>query len=115
MPRGIANPKPAPAPASPEDPAPMIFIEPAFDGSIRINAYGLGTGSIIDALRRVLIHLEAQQSGVQIIALDVPARAAATGRRGAVPELAAKPGRNGSRPSTRPVYSHADLDADSED
>lgn len=75
MPRGIANPKPAPAPASPEDPAPMIFIEPAFDDSIRINAYGLGAGSIIDALRRVLIHLVAQQSGVQIIALDVPARA----------------------------------------
>lgn len=75
MPRGIPNPKPAPAPVASQDPAPMIFIEPAFDGSIRINGYGLSAAQIVDSLRRVLIHLVANQSGIETITLDVPPRA----------------------------------------
>lgn len=53
----------------------MIFIEPALDGSIRLNAYGLHAGEVVDALRRSLIHLAAQRAGVQVISLEVPPRA----------------------------------------
>ena len=70
MPRGYPNPKSAPAPAT--EPAPMILIEPAADGAIRLNAYGLSAGEVVDALRRSLIHLHAQRAGVQVISLQVP-------------------------------------------
>lgn len=73
MPKGYPTPK-TPAPAG--DPAPMIFVEPLPDSAIRINAYGLDNGQVIDALRRTLLHLLATQSGVQIISLDVPPQAA---------------------------------------
>lgn len=73
MPRGYPNKSAAPALQSP---APMVLIEPAADGSIRLNAYGLGGGEIVDVLRRSLLHLVASQAGVQVISLDVPAHAA---------------------------------------
>lgn len=78
MPRGYPNKSAAPAaPVVSEEPEPMIFIEPGRDGSIRLNAYGLYAGEVIEALRRALIHLHAQRAGVQVISLEVPARAAA--------------------------------------
>lgn len=81
MPRGYPNAKAAPAasaaPVVPEEPAPMIFIEPAADGSIRLNAYGLHAFEVVDVLQRSLLHLVASQAGVQVISLEAPARAAA--------------------------------------
>lgn len=90
MPRGIPNNKPAPvaAPVA-EEPAPMIFIEPGLDGAIRLNAYGLYAGEVVDALRRALIHLAAQRAGVQVISLEVPAKAAVAA------STTAKPSSNG--------------------
>jgi len=77
MPRGIPNVKAAqPLVVTPEEPAPLIFVEPAADGSIRLNAYGMSAGEVVDALRRVLISLHAQQAGVRVVSLEVPARAA---------------------------------------
>jgi len=122
MPRGIPNVKAAPAvtaaPVVNEEPAPMIFIEPAADGSIRLNAYGLYAGEVVDALRRALIHLRAQRAGVQVISPEVPPRA--TVRLTPAPEKFAKPGkpgRNGSKPVDRsvPTYSLADLGLDEEE
>lgn len=96
MPRGIPN-KPA------NEPAPMIFVEPAGDGAIRINAYGLDAGQIIDTLRRTLLHLVATESGVQVISLDVPPAAAAIpavrSTRAKAKPKPAKPSRNGSKPA----------------
>lgn len=99
MPKGYPNPKPLSPSALP---APMIFIEPAAEG-IRFNAYGLDAAEIIDALRRSLLHLVAQQSGIEIITLDVPARAAVVASRPAAPSKpnTAQPGRNGSKPAPR--------------
>lgn len=124
MPRGIPNaklaPSAAPAPVVPEEPAPMIFIEPLADGSIRMNAYGLYAGEVVDALRRSLLHLVAQQSGIEIITLDVPARAAVVASRPAAPSKpkTAQPGRNGSKPAPRGsrvlVADHTDWEPDSD-
>lgn len=112
MPRGIPNAKTAPQPAAqvvvvPEEQAPMIFIEPALDGSIRVNAYGLYAGEVVDALRRVLIHLAAQRAGVQVISQEVPPRATVA------------PAGKGKRPAgidpATPRYSLASLGLDRDD
>jgi len=116
MPKGIPNPKPAAPPAAP---APMIFIEPAAE-AIRFNACGLDAAEIIDALRRSLLHLVAQQSGIEIITLDVPARAAVVASRPAAPSKpkTVQPGRNGSKPAPRGsrvlVADNPDWDPDSD-
>lgn len=124
MPKGYPNPQPVPPPS----PAPMILIEPAAEGtpalragaSVRFNAYGLDPAEIIDLLRRSLLHLVAQQSGIEIITLDVPARAAVVASRPAAPSKpkTAQPGRNGSKPAPRGsrvlVADHTDWEPDSD-
>jgi len=109
MPRGIPNPN---------APAPMILIEPAGD-AIRLNAYGLDPGQIVDLLRRTLLHVVATHSGVQVISLDVPPAAAvvaskppARASKTSKPK-AARPSANG-RPSV-PTYSLAELDLDDDE
>lgn len=98
MPRGYpANTKAAPvATVVPMEPAPMIFIEPGLDGSIRLNAYGLDGGEIVEVLRRSLLHLVASQAGVQVISVDVPMRAAVVAHHAAPAKpKPAKPSSNG--------------------
>lgn len=103
MPRGYPKPKPAAAAGVPEGPTPMIFIEPLVDGAIRLNGYGLDAGEVVDALRRSLIHLVAQRAGVQVISVEVPARAAVVAAQAEVAQVrVAKPravraGGNGRR------------------
>lgn len=112
MPRGYPNPKPAPvAPVVAEEPEPMIFIEPGRDGSIRLNAYGLYAGEVVDALRRALIQLHAQRAGVQVISMEVPARAAVVASTPAPskPKLT-KPSRNGSSNFAREMKRELALD-----
>lgn len=102
----------------------MIFIEPLLDGSIRLNAYGLYAGEVMDALRRALIHLHAQRSGVQVISVEVPAAAAVVASK-ATSVKAAKakaPSTNGRRAMRSeladpavPRYSLADLGLDEDE
>jgi hypothetical protein len=74
----------------------MVLIEPAADGAIRLNAYGLDGGEIVEVLRRSLLHLVASQAGVQVISLDVPAHAAIVASKvRATPAKAVKPSANG--------------------
>lgn len=96
MPRGIRKVDAAPeAPAVSEPPA-MIFIEPGRDGDIRLNAYGMDGGEVVDVLRRSLLHMAASQAGVQVISLEVP-RAAAVAVR---PVQVAGVSRNGAGAAT---------------
>ena len=116
MPRGIPNKSAAPAVVPvPEEPAPMIFIEPARDGSIQLNAYGLYAGEVLDTLRRALIHLHAQRAGVQVISLEVPPAAAvvpANKPAASKPKPASRNGRAAERSAlddpTVPRYSDED-------
>ena len=95
MPRGYPNKSAAPAAAGP---APMVLIEPAADGAIRLNAYGLDGGELVDLLRRSLLHLVASQAGVQVISLDVPAHAAIVASKvRATPAKAVMPSANGRK------------------
>ena len=93
MPKGYPNPKTPPA----SEPAPMILIEPADDGAIRFNAYGLETAQMVDVLRRSLLHVVAMQSGMQVVRLDVPPAAAVVVPSRAVKKPSSpKPSRNGN-------------------
>lgn len=92
MPRGYPNK--GSAPAGQLGSAPMILIEPGADGAIRLNGYGLDAGEIVDVLRRSLLHLVANQAGVQVISVEVPMRAAVV----ATPRTSAKP--KPSKPSS---------------
>lgn len=110
MPRGIPKKAaPAQAPVT-EGPTPMVLIEPLVDGAIRLNGYGLEAGEVVDALRRSLIHLVAQRAGVQVISVEVPARAAV---------VAAPAAGKGKRPAqvdpATPRYSLASLGLDRDD
>lgn len=118
MPKGIPNKSAAPAQPAVVEPAPMIFIEPAADGAIRLNAYGLDGGEIVEVLRRSLLHVVASQAGVQVISLDVPARAAVVASRTPAPKAikTPKPSSNGSKPrQSVPTYSLASLGLDEDE
>lgn len=121
MPRGYPNKSTAPAaaPVVNDEPEPMIFIEPGRDGSIRLNAYGLWAGEVIEALRRALIHLHAQRAGVQVISLEVPARAAVVASAPGVTPKAVKTPRlssNGNKQRKAvPTYSLASLGLDEDE
>lgn len=88
MPKGIPN-KPSPPPSAPAEtsPAPLIILQPQADGT-RIDAYGLDHATVVDELRRALLHLVARQSGVTIIS-EVVSRQAAVVATPALP--ASKP------------------------
>jgi hypothetical protein len=95
----------------------MVLIEPAADGAIRLNAYGLDGGEIVDLLRRSLLHVVAMQAGVEVISVEVPAHGAVVASRPApkamkTPRLSS----NGSKPrQTVPTYSLASLGLDEDE
>lgn len=83
-------PKKSVDPTSPPpiaEPAPMIMITPA-DGGYQLNAYGLDSGQIVDALRLALLHIVATVNGAKVIQ-------ATFGRQTAI---AVAPHHNGSTP-----------------
>lgn len=114
MPKGIRNASAAPVAQGP----PMMLIEPAADGAIRLNAYGLDGGEIVELLRRRLLHVVALQAGVQVISVEVPARAAVVASRTPAPKAikTPKPSSNGSKPrQSVPTYSLASLGLDEDE
>lgn len=101
MPRGVRKVSAAPAA---QGPAPMVLIEPAADGAIRLNAYGLDGGEIVDLLRRSLLHVVAMQAGVEVISVEVPAHGAVVASRPAPSKVKAlKPSVNGRQYERRKV------------
>lgn len=66
MPRGVPNKPKESVPTETSSPAPLIILQPQADGT-RIDAYNLDHATVIDELRRALLHLVARQSGVTII------------------------------------------------
>lgn len=66
----------------------MIMIQPA-DGGYQLNAYGLDSGQIVDALRLALLHIVATVNGANVIQTTF-------GRQTAI---AVAPHHNGSDPA----------------
>ena len=115
MPRGIRNASAAPAA---QGPAPMVLIEPV-DGAIRLNAYGLDGGEIVELLRRSLLQVVATQAGVQVISVEVPAHAAVVASTASTTPKAIKSTRlssNGNKQRKAvPTYSLASLGLDEDE
>lgn len=86
MPRGVPNKPKESVPTETSSPAPLIILQPQADGT-RIDAYNLDHATVIDELRRALLHLVARQSGVTIISEVISRQAYVTiGRPASAPK-----------------------------